>query len=162
MTNMERPLLERFHKRYEVDTKTGCWNWTAHMTHHGYGFIRINGKRTIASRASYMIHKGEIPEKYYVCHHCDNPKCVNPEHLFAGSPQENQQDAKAKGRTKKRGQHMIGRTTPTCRKVSDEDVKQIRYRYKNGEAQTAIGKDFNVSQTAISKIILKKSYSEVS
>jgi hypothetical protein len=80
----------------------GCWEWTGTVLNTGYGqlgFFR-NGKRTnhAAHRLSYEINKGPIPRGLFVCHHCDNPRCVRPEHLFLGTAKDNSQDMVAKGR----------------------------------------------------------------
>ena len=82
----------------ETDEKTHCWNWTKVIDRDGYGTLRISGHIKRAARVSYEMHKGIIPSNMYVCHTCDNPKCINPDHLFLGSPQDNANDMKMKHR----------------------------------------------------------------
>lgn len=99
------PAEIRFHRMYAVNPQTGCWEWKRALDKMGYGLIHVGPVMEKASRYSWRIHFGEIPpgEGYHgtcVCHHCDNPACVNPSHLFLGSMQDNIDDMMAKGRNR--------------------------------------------------------------
>jgi HNH endonuclease len=93
---MKISTLERFEKK--VDKTNSCWIWTASKT-NGYGDFRINKKKVKAHRYAFESYVGPIPEdKPHVLHKCDNPPCVNPEHLFAGTNEDNIKDKFNKGR----------------------------------------------------------------
>lgn len=143
---MDQRLIERFNLKYCKDD-SGCWIWTASVAGKGYGQIKLPGQRKqiYAHRLSYMIHKGEDPGKKHICHTCDNPRCVNPEHLFIGTSQDNHDDMKAKGR------HTFGEKSATA-KLSEGQVKQIKTLLKEKIPQMLISKIFGVSQIQISRI----------
>jgi len=88
---------ERFRNKWSLIPDTGCHLWTS-VSIGGYGVIRQKGKWAKAHRLSYELYKGKIPKGKCVCHTCDNPLCVNPDHLFLGTHKDNMQDKVRKGR----------------------------------------------------------------
>ena len=82
-----------------LEEETGCWIYTGHQSARAPQ-IRFNGIKQLCSRMSYIMHKGAIPENICVCHTCDNPRCLNPEHMFLGSHQDNMKDKAKKGRSR--------------------------------------------------------------
>jgi hypothetical protein len=128
------------------------------LSKKGYGMAHLNGVPIPAHRASYYIFKGEIT-KPCVCHTCDNPKCVNPDHLFQGTHKENTQDAINKGRhplsnLKKGEDHHSS-------KLTESMVLEIRKKYKEGMFTYQLGDMHGVSQQTISKIINRKIWKHI-
>lgn len=124
------PIEDRFWAK--VDRTGECWVWTGYRDPNGYGRIsRGNGIPPIlASRLSWLLHHGTLPDDLYVCHHCDNPSCVRPDHLFLGDQKANMQDAARKNRT------TLGERSAAS-KLSDAAVRDMRLRYAAGQASIA-------------------------
>ncbi len=130
--------LVRFWDR--VAKGDGCWEWTGAVRKpQGYGYMVVRFARHYAHRFSWTLHNGQIPYAKYVCHRCDNRRCVRPDHLFLGTHAENMADASRKDR--------IGR-----RKLTDEDVRVIRRRIEAGDAGAAIARSFGVNQALVWQI----------
>ena len=92
-------LKKRFYEKFE-EKENGCWEWNAHKNKKGYGVISVDGKPEYAHRISYMIFNGKISEGLIIRHICDNPKCVNPNHLILGTHKDNMLDMMNRNRGK--------------------------------------------------------------
>lgn len=150
--------IARFEEKYIPVPESGCWLWTACTNKDGYGAFRFNDRNNLAHRASYEIQTGPIPEGAHVLHKCDNPSCVNPDHLFLGSHQDNMDDMKNKGRSA-RGQSInAGHKNPSAR-LTRADVLAIISRYKSGEAkQVELAYEYGVNPEHISNICRGKAW----
>lgn len=164
-----RPLADRFNEKYKVNDQTGCWEWTGALT-DGYGVINAGGDSgpIRAHRVSFELFVGKIPDGngYHgtcVLHRCDNPKCVNPEHLFLGTNADNVADMDAKGRrvsTPRRGplkdkSGMRRGSAHPAAKLDEEQVAEIRASAMDGQS---LADRYGVSKTTISRIRLGKKW----
>ena len=144
-----KPLFCRFANSYEIK-EDGCWNWERSIRSKlPYGSIRLNGKHLVAHRYSWELSNGKIPYGIYVLHKCDNPSCVNPDHLFLGTQGDNNRDCIEKNRNfnklktrcinghefNKKNTHFYlkkdGKTQRKCRACS-RDLNNAAYRNKTG------------------------------
>jgi hypothetical protein len=122
------PFEKRLLGRIKI-TEEGCWEFQGTRSRKGYGRISKNGVHVEAHRASYEHHKEKIPEGMCVCHTCDNPPCINPEHLFLGTHLENMQDAYRKGRMKIPKMEYVRSFLPPemqVTKLTEEQITRIR------------------------------------
>ena len=92
-------IAERFWKKVEAAYGGSCWQWLGTTNNVGYGWLYSPGGALLAHRISWEMFKGPVPVGLHVCHHCDNPGCVNPDHLFVGTDKDNAQDREKKGRS---------------------------------------------------------------
>jgi hypothetical protein len=133
------------------DPNSGCWLWGGTTHQFGYGSIGVwesgRVKTYGAHRASWWLHRGPIPPRMSVCHRCDTPQCVNPDHLFLGSQLENLRDMFAKGRHPRHGQ-----------KLSPEQVRAIR---ADTRPYTVIAGEFGVSAAAVCLLRQRRTYANV-
>lgn len=140
---VEQEVLPRFLSKVK-EVESGCQEWQSTLHRDGYGKFWYKGKQMPTHRMSYMLFVGEIPEKGWVLHKCDNRKCVNPKHLFIGNSLKNIQDMDSK---KRRG---------TKCKVTEKQSSEIKKLIEVGFSQQRIGEMFNIDQTTVSRIKLNK------
>lgn len=140
----------------KVITPSGCWEVTKSLA-KGYPMIKVMGKQWRCSRFYYTYVHGPIPEGMFVCHTCDNPLCVNPEHLFLGTPRDNHQDMVSKGRLKPPKGETHWSTDLTV-----EDVVRIREAYAQGNVtQYELADKYNVTVGAINCMVLGLTWKDV-
>lgn len=160
MSRKAAPIDKRFWSK--VDQSAGpdaCWPWTGHKQPKGYGAFSIGRKFIGAHRFSYILAHGSIPDGLYICHHCDNPSCVNPSHLFAGTMSDNSIDMYKKGRRIFIGKK--GQEHPRA-KLTNQDVVNIREEYVPEKVSVyKLAEKYNVSSSAIFAIIKHRSWSHI-
>ncbi len=105
-----------------------CWEWFRARTTDGYGTLTVDGRTVYVHRVSYEVHVGPIPEGIHILHHCDNPPCVNPNHLFLGNQQSNLSDMRRKGRDHKLGPYRGDQNGNA--KLSEGEVLTICSEYR--------------------------------
>ncbi len=139
----------------------GCLELRCSLTYNGYPRVRHFGKRWRANRLVWTLERGPIPEGLFVCHQCDNPLCVNPDHLFLGTQADNIRDASAKGRLAGRGDSRRGERNHAA-KFTDEEVRLIRQRVASGEATiNDIAGTYGVDRHTISYMIHRRTWAHV-
>lgn len=166
---MARSLEERFWEKVIKPSEEACWGWRATKNNKGYGMIRrgpAKDSKLLAHRVSYEIQNGEIPDGLCVLHHCDNPICTNPRHLFLGTHQDNALDKVRKGRHRwgndpnNKPPVYLGVMHPRAR-FNTSEIEDIRRRLSFGEAARAIARSFNVDKSLILKIKHGRTYVSV-
>lgn len=136
-------------QRFEVKIRItpGCWLWTGEKGGKGYGRMTIAKKYLMAHRLSYELYVGPIPSGMIICHTCDNPACVNPDHLWPGTDKTNAEDKMAKGRWAC-GKRVPGQELSYAR-LSDEDVYAIR---ADGRYLKLISEEYGISAAHVNQI----------
>lgn len=151
------PLKERFRHQYKVGES--CWEWTGAIDSHGYGRIRgelFGAEYKTAHRISWVLANAKpIPDGMVVCHTCDNRRCVNPAHLWLGTPNDNMQDKVAKGR------HRTDRTRGEARPEAKLTEVQVRAILLDPRPYSVIGHDYGVHAQTISSIKNRQSWAHV-
>lgn len=140
------------------DGPDACWVWVGRRDGRGYGGLSVHGLEWKAHRFAYAHLVGPIPEGLHICHHCDNPACVRPSHLFLGTQTDNMQDAIAKGRFVM-PRSPIGVNHHNAR-LNDEQVRAIM-RLSRTTSQRQLGRMFNVDKSTIVDILIGKTWRHV-
>lgn len=160
LSEIER-LEERFWNKVCRESDSGCWIWTGPKDEHGYGRFSIFRVPRKASRIAWNLKHGDIPEGVCVLHRCDNPSCVNPEHLFLGTRRDNSLDMATKKRHPWcRGIVKRGEDHPNAI-LTDALITKIRDLRAGGHSQRGIARAVGVSHTTIRRILSGESWRHV-
>jgi len=144
---------EDFWAKVEVGDKHECWPWRGSISNKGYGQLYIGGTMRTAQSVAIEMSGGVIPDGHFSCHHCDNPPCCNPSHLFTGTPAQNSADMIAKGRQKVyRGEDSHNA------KLTEKKVIAIR---ADDRIYRVIAADYGVSRACIGLIKVRKNWKHV-
>ena len=161
--NKRRPIGDRFWEKVDKRGQDECWPWTGFLNKYGYGQIGRGGKyggQRLSSRLSYELHFGIVPDDLDVCHHCDNPACVNPSHLFLGTHADNMRDCWSKGRGRCDGAGRRGSTNGNHR-LTEIQVETIRDLAKSGRSYRGLARQFSVSKTLVSFIVRRTVWTHI-
>lgn len=168
-------ISEKEKRKFFLKTESGhcndCWNWNGRLDKDGYGIICIKRIPRRASRVSYMIHFGEIPESMLVLHTCDNRKCVNPSHIFIGTHKVNMNDKVIKSRCNmqsgenhwtKRNPELIKRDKARYRnKLTADMVIQIRALMRSGTRTVDVSRKYGISCVHARKIACGEKWAKI-
>ena len=150
---MRKSAEERFWVK--VKKTDGCWLWTAGLFCDGYGQFTLSHRKMVkAHRYSWEIHNGQIPKGKFVCHHCDVKNCVNPTHLFLGTPADNMRDKVEKGRQSR------GEKQPHS-KLTRVMVLEARERRSKGETLVSLARDMKISYSVMWRTIAGQDWKHI-
>ncbi len=149
--NHPRSLKDRFEESIFYGSPDGCHYWTGHTTKKGYGSSHLDYKVRHAHRIAYELYVGPIPDGLFVCHHCDNRVCVNPNHLFLGTNMDNMLDKMRKNRTAAGSTHGMA-------KLNENDIFFIR---SSSDSMKDLALKHNVTPECIYLIINRKSWKHI-
>lgn len=139
-------IEQRFERSYMPEPNSGCWLWTEEISGSwGYGRFHLSGIRVQAHRFSYEMNFGKIPEGLVVCHRCDVPVCVNPDHLFIVTQKDNMRDRQAKGKYATAEKHHAA-------KLTTERAREIKDALSGGESKKSLARKHGVSPKTIHNI----------
>lgn len=157
-----KTLIDAFESRYIKGDINKCWEWKGWKNKAGYGYFSFDGLKHAAHRHAYILKNGLTADGLMICHKCDNPSCVNPDHLFAGTNGDNVRDAYSKNRRKPVPVESMPRGN-SCHlsKLTERDVIKIKQLIQDGKGNTEIAKIYNVVHQTISCIRNNKTWKHI-
>lgn len=166
---MDLKTILRFVSKLKMSER-GCWEWAANRSPRGYGKVTVGQQDLRSHRLAWMIFRGDIPENLFVLHRCDNPPCCNPDHLFLGTSQDNEDDKTAKNRQSKGDLHYA-RTNPEKlsrgsshgnSKLDEAKVRTILTRYNGKRGQlTSLAREFGVTKATMHQVVTRSTWAHV-
>lgn len=160
-TMYNQSFRERFWSKVDKNADNGCWEWTG-CIRNGYGRISINDKMYQAHRVSWEIVNGEIPEGLFICHHCDNRKCIKPSHLFLGTNSDNMQDMIKKGRGNFNHPNIKIGEKNGASKLKNHEVRAIKHLAQSKIASiNSLRKLYNISYNTIHCLLNEKTWKHI-
>lgn len=153
-----QPLEERFWDAVEQADADRCWPWGNYRNQHGYGVLKVQGRRQLAHRVAARLMGILNDESLVVRHKCDNPPCCNPAHLIAGTQADNLRDMCERGRHGHTGSQGIRHPQA---KLTDDLVRRIRTLHAGGRSQRSLGREFGVHSTTIHLVVTRKKWQHV-
>lgn len=153
----------RMEAAFTVDQSSGCWVWSGPKSGRGYCEIFIGGVKLRAHRVAYVLWRGPIPYGLYICHHCDNPSCINPDHLFAGTAADNSLDQVSKGRhpAKTMPEAFVKGENHPAAKLSNSDIPQIIRLRAEKKSLREIGALYGIAPATVSNVVHGRNWSSV-
>ena len=171
--------LARFHSKYRKDGPVpdpalygdigACWPWIGTMNNDGYGIFKWKGKNRRAHQFSWRVHRGEIPDRLWTLHRCDNPTCVNIDHLWIGTSAENTADRHAKGRTasgERSGatlhpERMARGEKNGCAILTEDLVREIRRLVGTGLTRKEVGERLGINAPTVYAVAARRLWRHV-
>lgn len=153
-TELSDKVIASFWAKVCRGTADVCWPWTGSTDGKGYGKLHVRPKMWSAHRLAWKIHYGALDDNLSVLHRCDNPRCVNPDHLFLGTVADNNADMRAKGR------HAHGEKQYRALLTADQ-VRSIRQKATDGTSLTEIARQMGVSRSSIGAIVRGKLWKHI-
>jgi hypothetical protein len=158
----ESNLIDRFWSKVDIQSENDCWNWIAGVDTPGYGGFKYNGKKISSHVMAWILTNGEVPNKLWVLHICDNRLCCNPRHLFLGTQLDNNRDMFKKGRAVNalKLNPELSSCGESCylAKLTNHQVFEIRNLLDKGISGAEIGRMYGVHKSTISDIKRRKSW----
>ena len=155
-------VLQKWERRYIPEPNSGCHLWLCYYNEHGYGQTRVGGRKgcnILAHRLAWELFRGPIPDELFVLHRCDNPACVNPDHLYVGTQVDNEADvARRKRWGGPRNLPCGAKHHHATAKLTSEQVRAIRVDLR---PQSEIARSYGVAQAAISRLKNGHSYTHI-
>ena len=152
--------IRNFYSHVAVGKPDECWSWIGATDDYGYGRFSFHGKTTTAHRFAYWFSTGIDPEELFVCHSCDNPPCVNPAHLWLGTPKDNIRDAQQKGRLV--GNYTRGEARAGSTKLTEADVREIRSKHASGQrTYVEMMREYGISKRTLCNVISRERWGHV-